>query len=194
MKQSFINMGFTDYVTDYTLLDPWLAYGIAKKDLEDGSTLVLIVARGTDSGREFISNLNVHGLTNNRHKGFSDAANSLQNSLADFLGTNNFNDTKFKYVLTGHSRGAAATNLLAANLIDSGVQTNNIVAYNFACPDVEKMIDDKAEALQYSSIFNIGNCNDFVTWVPSIVFEDGNRSDGEAYWNKYGKSYWYSEN
>ncbi len=188
MKRTFINMGFGDYTTDYKLEDPWLAYGIGKKKLSDGTTLVLVVTRGTEDIKEQVSNLDSIFLKDNRHKGFADAADSLNKRLHDFIGTDDYSNMKF--VFTGHSRGAAATNLLAADMIDAGVPQENIVAYNFACPDVEIM--DKEKALSYKSIYNIGNVNDTVTWVPGALLWDLD-GDDDTFWNKYGQSYWFAE-
>ena len=191
MAASFKSMGFMDYVTDYKLKDPWLSYGLAKKELPDGSVLVLVVARGTVDLKENLSNLDAVWLKGNRHKGFADASDGLKSRLAEFLGTANFENIRF--VLTGHSRGGGAINLLAADMIDAGVPVERLYDYNFACPDVEKMTSEKAQLPQYASIFNIGNVNDFVTWVPSTVFESGDRSTDGVYWNKYGNSYWYAK-
>ena len=191
MERTLINMDYTDHAAEYDMDGILLAYCIARKQLSDGTEIVLIVTRGTDFGNltEVFSNLHI-GLSGNRHRGFSDAEKELMEDLVSFLGTDDFSGKRF--VLTGHSRGAAVINLLAADLIDGGVDKADLYAYTFACPDVEKMTDDKAESDRYDSIFNIGNANDFVTWVPDVIFDPPTRESGSEYWNKYGRSYWFA--
>lgn len=119
------------------------------------------------------------------------------------------NQTKTDLVLTGFSRGAAASNILAARLVDEGFDKRNIFAYNFACPDT--VMDDNGitNKNKYNSIFNISNAIDIVSWAPGAVKGSipgaviggvvGGVTVGTAttYWRtwgrKYGKSYWYSD-
>ena len=190
MERSFLNMGFSDFDLDYSLNNPMLAYAFAKKELHDGTTLVLVVLRGTSDLIETGSNLDIISLENKRHKGFSDAAEGLKTKLRLFLGTDDYSNMRF--AITGHSRGAAASNLLSSDLIRGGISPERLVSYNFACPDVEKMTDVQAEEEQYSSIFNIGHVSDFVSWVPGAIFNDDSHQENEEYWNKYGKSYWFA--
>ncbi len=65
----------------------------------------------------------------------------------------------------GHSRGAAAANLLAAKAIDEHIwaDQSRIYAYTFATPNATNNPD--VGAAQYQSIFNIVNPEDFVTKV-----------------------------
>ncbi len=189
LERTFISMHFEDYTTDYEMEDPLLAYGIAKKELSDGTTLVLVVTRGTENSiKEIISNFDAKTLRGNRHEGFDEAAYSLSKRLSEFIGTDDHSNIRF--VFTGHSRGAAVINLLTVDLMDSGVLRENIVAYNFACPDVA--IIEKEKALSYKNIYNIGNVNDTVTWFPGVIF--GNSDENDIGWNKYGQSYWFSNN
>lgn len=192
MQRTFENMGFTDYVTDYTLKDPLLAYGIAKKTLPDGTILVLVVCRGTEGqGQEFVSNFHMFSWGDNRHGGFSDAADALGMRLNEFLNSSDYSNTRF--VFTGHSRGAAASNLLAVDMIDHGVATEQITSYNFACPDVERMTTGIASDPRYASIFNVGHVNDLVSWIPGVIIDD-DYDENDSHWEKYGNSYWYTEN
>jgi len=204
METTFQSMGFDDNITDYDMEGILLAYGMGKKQLQDGSTLVLVVARGTGDFSwnqitniptylEWYSNI-IDAGTNEKgkHSGFSDAADELYDRMIDFLGTEDFSNTKF--VITGHSRGAAAADIMAARLVDKGVSEEEIYAYTFACPDVAVITQEKADS--YSCIYNIGNVNDIVTWVPGVVWTESGEDYGwgkDSYWNKYGQNYWYCD-
>lgn len=184
IMETLKNFGFKERVASYTLTGGiMLSYSMAKKQVGD-RTLVLVVARGTDGMPwndpiEWASN--IHVITNDKkqHTGFADAANALYDQITnpDFLGTTDFSNVDF--VITGFSRGAAATNILAARLTDE-TSYKNVYAYAFACPDTT------VEASGYSCIFNIANSNDLVSWIPETFLKSN--------WDKYGKSYWYSEN
>ncbi|MCL2313112.1 MAG: dockerin type I domain-containing protein, partial [Firmicutes bacterium] len=70
-----------------------------------------------------------------------------------------------KIWVTGHSRGAAVANLVAANLTKNlPDMKNNIFAYTFATPSVSKMT--YSEKRSYNNIFNILNPEDFITYMP----------------------------
>ncbi len=183
MDNSFLSLGFTDYEVDIELDDMLLGYGLAKKELENGKTLVLVVARGSEDLDEWKSNIDVQ-TPNGLHEGFEEAEKDLKERLDAFL--DNSYDNKI-FVMTGHSRGAAAVNILAAKLADSGVSKDKIYAYTFACPNVGTITKSKAAA--YPMIFNIGNVNDMVSWVPGM----GDKSNTDsAYWEKYGRSFWFA--
>lgn len=206
VNATFERMGFYDTVTDYCMSGILLAYGIGKKQVGD-ETYVLIIARGTgdfslspfenfNTLSEWMSNiLDAKANDSGQHSGFSDAAKELYDRMMRFLGVEDIDElSNVKFVITGHSRGAAAANILAARLADEGISQKNIYAYTFACPDTAVITKDKAES--YHCIFNIGNVNDMVTWVPRAVWEDSGEKDGwgkDSYWDKYGNSFWYCE-
>lgn len=198
MRQAFDNLGFPTEEPfrelNYNMKDLLLAYGMGKKQLTNGTEIVLIVTRGTgDDIKEIISDLNVSVDHYGRHSGFSNAASKLHKRLMDFLG-NNADYSKTIFVLTGHSRGAAVVNITAAMLADEGIPQEHIYCYSFACPDTAFLSDDKAKA--YSCIYNIGNVNDIVSWTPWNIWKESGSNYGfgsDTYWNKYGQSFWYSE-
>ena len=184
MKATFSSFGFkdSDSVTDHNMWDGiFIGYGMAKKELKNGKKLVLIVGRGTEENVEWISNLNAKvDIATGQHRGFSKAANGLYSKMINFLGTRDFSNTQF--IITGFSRGAAVANILAGRLADNGVPQRDIYAYTFACPDVGLFSNEKVNS--YECIFNIADAEDIVSWVPRTII--GN------IWNKFGKSYWYS--
>lgn len=206
MNTTFERMGFYDTVTDYCMSGILLAYGMGKKQVGD-ETYVLVVARGTgdfssnpvenfNALSEWMSNiLDAKANDSGQHSGFSDAAKELYDRMMRFLSVEDIEDlSNVKFIITGHSRGAAAANIFAARLADEGISQKNIYAYTFACPDTAVITKDIAES--YRCIFNIGNVNDMVTWVPRAVWEDSGEEDGwgkDSYWDKYGNSFWYCE-
>lgn len=206
MNATFESMGFYDTVTDYGMSGILLAYGIGKKQVGD-DTYVLVTARGTgdfslnptgnfNALSEWLSNIwDSEANSSGQHSGFADAAEELYSRLIRFLDIENAEKfSKVKFIITGHSRGAAAANILAARLADEGISQENIYAYTFACPDTAIITRDKADS--YRCIFNIGNANDMVTWVPRAIKEKSGEKKGwgkNSYWDKYGNSFWYCE-
>lgn len=197
--QAFDSLGFPngnqDRVLDYSMEDVLLAYGMGKKQLADGTNIILLAARGTgnENNWEDVSNFNIVVNHYGRHSGFSEAADKLHKRLIDFSEKDaNLSDAIF--VLTGHSRGVAAVNILAAMLADEGIMQERIYCYSFGCPDTAFLSDDAAES--YGCIFNIGNVNDIVSWTPWNFWKSSGASlglGGDSHWNKYGNSLWYSE-
>lgn len=172
-----------------------LGYGLAKKQLGslgNEKTLVVITCRGTVNALEWVSNVDAAANNKHQHSGFSDAADALYKQVVDFVGTNDFSNVQF--VITGHSRGAAAANILAARLVDESQSSNKIYAYTFACPDTAVITE--GTAAQYPNIFNINNVNDPISWIPGSIWTKSGEKDGHgvnSHWNKYGKSYWFCE-
>ena len=201
LQAAFSDMGFMDWETDYSFThEIFISYGIGTKKLSDGTDLVLLSVRGTaelsDNPMEWLGNLfdskaNEYG----EHSSFSDAGRDLWSAVVQFLDAPDMNIGPFdydnaKFVITGHSRGAAAANILAAYM-DSFLNPDNVYCYTIACPDTAVITAERAAS--YRNIFNIGNINDPVTWVPSRIWQDSGENYGwgaDSYWNKYGRSYW----
>lgn len=104
--------------------------------------------------------------TTKTNLGFLDARNYAYDRLKEVLTPENgFTKENTILLLTGHSRGAAAANLLAKKIIDEGkwADPENIYAYTFATPNVTARSDVNDE--KYNCIFNIVNPEDFVTKV-----------------------------
>lgn len=183
IRSTFNDFGFQSEDIDNSQDGIYLTYGMAKKQVGD-QTLVLVVARGTEKiiSMESASNIFGSGLNSEgQHSGFADAAKGLRERLQTRLGITNFQDAVF--VITGFSRGAAAANILSAQLMDEGAQQHNVFTYTFACPD----IGTAALNNSYESIFNVSDAKDFVSWTPSGWMPG-------FIWEKYGRSYWYCEN
>ena len=176
-----------------TFNDRYAAYALAKKQLEDGTTLVMIMVRGSTGWKEWIltdfkpgSALTAEvGL----HRGFMDSVYRLYEDLEDFLG-GKIQTGNTTYVVTGHSLGAATANIVSVKLLAELVPTASVYDYNFACPDVgTSPYSHTRWEEEYPSIFNIADARDPVSIVPGMlgkVFADGT-------WFKFGKSRWFSD-
>jgi len=96
------------------------------------------------------------------HKGFADCEKYVYNLFVNYL--DKFKDGKrLKIIITGHSRGGAASDLLAARLIKDGgyARAEDIFTYTFAAPAAYK--GNEISEKKFSRIFNIVNEEDFVT-------------------------------
>ncbi len=181
--------------------EKFITFNVAKKQTDDGATLVLVVVRGTDGFWEWASNLNLIRNSEDQHKGFADAANEIYKEIvgADILGTEDFSNVKF--VITGHSRGAAAANLLETKLLGKGVAQKDLYGYNFACPDVAvKYGSEWNPSGKYNNMFNISNASDPVSLLPGIAGDaivtgvEGVPGVFEGQlWGKFGVSRWFSQ-
>lgn len=134
------------------------AYTMYDQALADGGTAVIIAVRGTGEG-EWPLNMDV--MPSGDYdlpyaENFYLAARDILDTHAEYL--SGLQSPVF--LVTGHSRGAAVANLLAAALSDCfGAQ--NVYGYTFATPRTVRG-DDVA----YSNIFNVINPCDLVTYLP----------------------------
>ena len=141
-----------------------VSYNFAAKPVEDNGdvyTLVAVVVKGTSGDEEWYSNFNVG--QGNQHAGFQICADDVMKNLEQYVEELGLNSSNAKFLVTGHSRGAAVANLVAKELTNSSLtQARNVYGYTFATPAVT--IDNHAS--NYNNIFNILNGEDFVTRVP----------------------------
>lgn len=137
-----------------------VSYALGYKNI-DNYTLIAVIVKGTSGDYEWISNFEI-GKKGKTHLGFSKAEKELRKYILDeymYLLKDKMLNTK-KFWVTGHSRGAAVANLLAANL-KKYYKTKNIYAYTFATPNVSK----NGKKAGYENIFNYLGRGDFVTEV-----------------------------
>ena len=166
-----------------------VAFCIAHKVIYVGEektpyNLIAVIVRGTQ-GDEWYSNFRlVETGSQNDHTGFAVAKNYVNLALTDFIGTYIETDNPRagygnKFFVTGHSRGAAVANLLAADLTrdELWADQKDIYAYTFATPNVTQKAEAR-DASEYGNIFNFVNAEDFVPFLPGSAA-------GWGYW-KYG--------
>ena len=165
-----------------------VSYFIASRDieLETGAFRLVVAAFIGSYKKTWYSNFDPYGVDRVAgggkgyagdeekglvHLGFADARDFVHGRISAFI-KRNPTDLPLKLFLTGHSRGAATSNLLAAKLIVNGgfgdgldVDADNVYTYSFATPnyaDGKKM--DLNDA-RFKRIFNIVSPEDFVTEV-----------------------------
>ena len=120
--------------------------------------LYIVCIRGTAKNFEWVSNFEI-GENKTEHAGFAAARDTVLAALNKVVTTTTESNI---FWITGHSRGAAVANLLAATLYEQGrlATPDNIHAYTYATPNVSKLYD------KYPNIYNYVNQADFVTRLP----------------------------
>ena len=165
--------------SDYATGVDKVAYAFATKRIADGNgeevDLVAIVVRGTPTNIEWKSNANVADSAAGaydsvvHHEGFKLAEEELLGAFARYVAENDIDTSTAKVLVTGHSRGAAVANILAAELNGGNCEAlsftkDRVYAYTFATPATVRLTDGQGDA--YSNIFNFVNPEDFVPKVP----------------------------
>ena len=148
------------------------AFSIASKDINSSKgkqSLVIVNIRGTPlNANEWLSNLNINDSSqteNSIHKGFGKASSIIHTALISYLLRNKIDPTDSFLLITGHSRGAAVSNLLAKTLYDDGFfKPENTYVYTFAAPNVTTSTESKNK--EYGFIWNIVNAEDIVPTLP----------------------------
>lgn len=134
------------------------AYSIYDRLNEDGRSEVIIAVRGTGKGEW---KLNMDLMPSGDFdlpyaENFAMAAEDILVTHADYLDAL----TEPVFLVTGHSRGAAVSNVLGARLTDR-FGAENVFVYTFATPRTVR-----GEYPEYDNIFNIINPADLVTYLP----------------------------
>ena len=161
-----------------------ISYTFAYKKGNGNDIGFAVILRGTDSV-EWRGNMKIWENESNkseRHYSFQKANEELQKAVKAYLDyLRNKPELKNKNIhllITGHSRGAAVANLLAADLNEGAIcGIKSLVAYTFATPNNKKNPNKT-----YNNIFNFCFDDDFVPQVPL-----DNRDNRFPEWD-YGKS------
>jgi len=232
ITKAYKDLGFDDYQVfnyynnpdDRAYGEDNVAFSIGRKQLSDDDALVLIVVRGSCGklpdfekkdltvSSDWQSNFKIKTNSKGWHLGFARAADKVYSALKSFLKNRQYSDAAMKsnvrYVITGHSRGAAVANLLAVKLHDEKVPNSKVYDYNFACPDTVKGFKLANLKRNHENIFNICNSADLVSFIPGVI---GDAVSGVGYvgvekilkekykslfvsWGKYGTTWFYCKN
>lgn len=159
------------------------------KKMSDGSVVVAVLLNGYTSGRyEWISNFELG--TGKYHEGFHIASDKVVTIVKKYIQSEHLQNVKLW--ITGHSRGAALTNMVAIKMIDAGsIRADQIYAYGFATPQYTTR-----SGSGYSTIINYVSPHDFVPYVApaewgykrfghNIVFDDTISGTASAKYNSY---------
>ncbi len=136
---------------------------IASKKFEE-ITVVAVVFRGTFA-KEWYSNFDVGKNVNTTkvHEGFFKASEFALKKLDMYMSNYGIDKDHCKFLVTGHSRGAAVANLFSKELVDI-YTSQNVYAYTFATPNTTTSEDAHSES--YAGIFNFVNPEDFIAYIP----------------------------
>ena len=141
-----------------------VAYRIAKKAyIKDGQEYLLycIPIRGTMEEEWFSDFVNLGRNNGGYHQGFYLAARELMQELRTIIARDGRSASQRCFLLTGHSRGAAVSNIVSAWLIEEGLASpSRLFSYNIACPNGSKRV------YGYPCIYNIINKGDVVPEMP----------------------------
>lgn len=150
-----------NYHTDY---DPQGVGVVISSRQFDDTTIVAVTLRGTFE-KEWYSNFDIGRDINNTgvHAGFKTATEFVNKKIDMYLVNYGIDRNSVKFLVTGHSRGAAVANLLAASLIDM-YSNSNVYAYTFATPNTTT--SKSADDVSYKGIFNFVNPEDFIAYIP----------------------------
>ena len=190
IKNAYDSLGFEksfglyDYDVDFNPNRCGYSMSFKKSDYND-DWICLISVRGSSNFSDWVGNFNIIAIENEKHIGFAYPANNIYNNIQSWLDINNISGN-VKYVITGHSRGAAVANLLSVKLMENGVSADDVYNYNFACPDVACKIVFPI----YTNIFNLCNREDIVPFVPGLLSP---LTTSGTSWNKYGQTYWFTK-
>lgn len=143
------------------------AYG--ERIISDEESVIVAVVRGGNYGDEWASNFTIG--TGEEHIGFKMAATVVAAELRDYVLALP-KERRVSVWITGYSRGAAVTNMAAAELDDisvngglGNVRPENIYAFCFECPFTTGKEFTAEEKNRYSNIFSVVNEFDAVTKV-----------------------------
>lgn len=150
--------GFTDIdVSAYRTLPgiDTIAYCMAHKAVS-GHEVIAVGVCGGDYGKEWASNFTIGDET--RHVGFNRAAQTVIERIKTYIEKYDL-EGDLRLWVTGMSRAGAVSNIVAADMTDSGLFTQ-VYAYCFGCPRTTR------DAGNYDNIFNIMSKDDVVPKVP----------------------------
>ncbi len=168
--EDFVCYDLNNYESDQHVTKVYFAhrYLIMNGMIRD---IVCVVIRGTNGAEEWESNFDIGTTaesprhsewTNiNNHKGFDITANRVNELLNTYVATHCSSENSVFWI-TGHSRGGAIANVLAAKKVDEG---KTVFGYTFASPNTTTLSTAQT-ASKYQCIFNIINTDDYVTKLP----------------------------
>jgi len=128
--------------------------------------LTVVTIKGTD-GVQWLGNMDITGSsyddTQINHTGFETAKEDVLEKLNVYLDQYNIDETML--LVTGHSRGAAVANLVAASMTERKEipesRISDVFAYTFATPNVTTQANK-----ELTNIYNFCFEDDFVPQVP----------------------------
>ncbi len=176
LKNALTKMGFSDPVVELSAPREGVNHFVTNKKITVNGqeyTLIFIGLIGSYM-EQWYSNFDPG--TGRTHMGFNGAKNYVSAIVGEYIKNHNLDKSKTKVLITGHSRGAATSNLLAKEFISGSLSRyanpSNVYTYAFATPNSTSLPERNDEI--YKRIFNIVNPEDFVTKVLPTAWRFGN--------------------
>ena len=180
------SLEFTNYESSYP--DPktnTIGYAIGSKNIKNSAgetcSLLMVTVRGGGYMDEWGGNFDLG--TKDEHQGFNEAALQVRDGIKKYV--EKYKDKlpyELKVWISGYSRGAATTNLVAKMLDDGeveGLTRDNIYAFCFECPQNTTRPETYVKGDKYKNIVSVVNPIDIVTKVAMSKF--GFRRYGTVY-------------
>ena len=170
----FVSMGYSNIYVHYPEPEYFggkaenlstIGYAIAKKTVVINGEETVIIAtavRGADYRAEWVSNVTL-GDGFGEAKGFGDAARQVKQGIDAYIANNGIDTDSAKFFITGYSRAAATSNLVAKKLTDIYGE-DKVYAYCFEAPKGGALTELK-DGIMYTNIHNVINRVDVVTTV-----------------------------
>ena len=118
----------------------WVRYAIATREVtfQDQPYIIYFVPiQGTSGSYDWFGNAKLG--TGADHEGFYIAANKVMQQLSSVMSGDGYSYSTRIILTTGHSRGAAVSNVIAGKLTEGAsgfISPSHVFSYNFACPSV----------------------------------------------------------
>ena len=129
---------------------------IARKNLSNEQTLIVVAPRNYNYMTEWLSNFNVG--TSGDHAGFSESAGYIKDRLDEYIYNNHLSN--YKIWMVGYSRGGAVVDLAAKmineNLSDYDMEADDFYVYTFGAPRAS--LNEPA----YANIHDVKDGNDLL--------------------------------
>jgi|GEM_PF-785456 len=155
--------GFSCDKTDrFSTTNPWqVAYAFGHKKIGN-TTVVAVIIRGTPPG--FFNVENIFGNLKALFDGFESERVIVRKALREYIKTYLGAPSNIKFLIAGHSRGAAVANMLGVDMSDEYKNKNNVFTYCFATPNTT--LANKKTRESYTNIHSWTNNDDNVCFVP----------------------------
>lgn len=152
-------LGYSDIYYSDDFYGKHDGHTFAQKDFGNQKVITVIV-KGQKYGVSWADNFDI-GLEGPHH-GFETRAHTVYEELKNYLAT--YQGTSYKLFVTGYSRAGAITSMLTRELLlNNDIDVSNLYVYTFETP--RSIPEDLIKQTDYSSVFNIVNDADIITYV-----------------------------
>lgn len=136
--------------------------------------LFALIARGSKDDSDWDANfhIGINSTSDGTYIGFSKAAEVVEKEFAKYMAKYQDDNYENLVLITGHSKGAAVSNIVAKRLSEKIANgKNHIYAYTFATPNT---VDDWYDRGDFPNIHNVVNYKDLTPSVPPGFTKYGN--------------------